>query len=275
MEDHHREFVVGAILSWCAWTLVYNIAPFINGRFLPRKMYRNLVGVSSDGAATVEEKKKANREIVDWDSKLPTFLHSVFAGALATYCCFFDKSLMADKIAGTSFAWKLTTWNTVGFFIWDFILHFRYQKIFGMPMLLHAVLGLATYTICGTSKETPMAWHACSLLLFELTTPVMIARICAIKLSGSKAAVQAMTNLFGLSFFVIRMVWGNFYAFPQIWSVLLTGGRLPAWKVMGFWIMTFLSAGLNTYWMYRLGRRIFGSRGGKKEQKRRDKSKTS
>ncbi|GAB5358950.1 hypothetical protein AAMO2058_000503000 [Amorphochlora amoebiformis] len=96
-------------------------------------------------------------------------------------------------VTGYSDTWEVTLAVTCGFFIWDTILHLAYVKTLGNLMLIHAFLGLITYLICAASPEAPMAWHACSMLLFEASTPLMIIRWFLIKRQSSAASIQLAT----------------------------------------------------------------------------------
>jgi len=176
------------------------------------------------------------------------------SGALGIYCCFFDSHLAADPVRHKSTSWLVASSVACGFFTWDLYICLANYEIYGWQFVLHAAFCLATYLTCGYSEDFPFAWHAASFLLFELSTPLLHIRWALIEFKLGSTAITICTYLFGLVFFLCRIVWGNFYAFPLVWGTLIwrRPAGLPLWQMGAFWCFSFLSAALNSFWMYKL-----------------------
>jgi len=204
-------------------------------------------------------------KLADWNGRVPGFIHAVSISALAIYCKYFDEQLYNDKLKGTSNAWLVTVSVAAGFFMWDLGICLYHVKLYGWTMVFHACFCLVTYLICGYVREVPMAWHACSFLLFELSTPILHIRATLIDYKASSTLITYATYAFGIAFTLVRIIWGNFYAFPPVWRVLWNKPKeMPVWQAAFFWCNSIASATLNTYWMYQIAASAMKTRKPKK-----------
>eukprot|EP00472_Partenskyella_glossopodia_P004392 CAMPEP_0197515864 /NCGR_PEP_ID=MMETSP1318-20131121/848_1 /TAXON_ID=552666 /ORGANISM="Partenskyella glossopodia, Strain RCC365" /LENGTH=254 /DNA_ID=CAMNT_0043064335 /DNA_START=173 /DNA_END=937 /DNA_ORIENTATION=- len=237
---------MGIILSFLFWTWLQKwFSPWISRRYFAERYAKLIEGAKGQG----EEAKKLKKKLVDWDARIPGFLHGALASALSIYCCFYDEAMMADPLRATSNAWLVTVSVAAGFFAWDLYLCVSHFSVFGMEFVIHASFCLVTYLICGYVQEHPFAWHASSLLMFELSTPFLHSRWAMIEFKWDPQLITYFTYMFAAAFFVARILWGNFYAFPLIWRALVYGPKIPVWQAGMFWFNSILSAMINTYWM--------------------------
>eukprot|EP00467_Chlorarachnion_reptans_P009437 CAMPEP_0114524304 /NCGR_PEP_ID=MMETSP0109-20121206/21778_1 /TAXON_ID=29199 /ORGANISM="Chlorarachnion reptans, Strain CCCM449" /LENGTH=243 /DNA_ID=CAMNT_0001705727 /DNA_START=126 /DNA_END=854 /DNA_ORIENTATION=- len=239
----HTELTVGIIISATFWTFLHLVfTPALSRAVLP-EYYDKMVSDAQTGDV------KAQVKLADWNTRLPGFVHAVIAGLCSMYCCYFDEVMIADKVHNTSKSWLVTCSVAAGFFAWDLCACVYHHNVFGVPFILHAAFCLATYLICGFIQEAPMAWHAASFLMFELSTPILHIRWAVIEFKLGDTAVTVCTYLFALCFFLVRIIWGNFHAIPLVVYVLLDRPKeLPIWQAGAFWILLSITFSLNGYW---------------------------
>ncbi|GAB5359446.1 hypothetical protein AAMO2058_000544800 [Amorphochlora amoebiformis] len=252
MALNRLHLVVGFCLSTLGWTILQLVVtPVISRNYFP-VYYKKLIDAAS-GDPTKKEVRKAKKALMEWDTRAPGFFHAVLSGILSIYCCLIDETLRKDTLRATSFAWLLTVSVASGFFFWDLCVCILKFEIYGFEYVLHAAFCLITYLICGYVENYPMAWHAASFLMFELSTPLMHIRWALIEFKGDTRIITFCTYVFALLFFLCRIVWGNLYAFPLVWLELVNKpADMPNWQAGVFWLNSVVSALLNTFWMYKI-----------------------
>jgi len=258
--DRARLFAACA-LSCSIWYLLYAVVtPFLSKMIVPIHYDKML-----QDSKKKDEKiaKKARNALGEWNSRWPGFLHAVIQGCLGIYCCFFDKELIENTVSNTSTAWMVACAVACGFFAWDLLICLTNYEVFGWQFVLHAMFCLFTYITCGFVQKYPFAWHGASFLIFELSTPVLHIRSALIEFKCDSSAITISTYVFAVVFFLVRIVWGNFYAFPLVWNHLIRLDDMPSWQKIAFWAFSLLSAGLNSFWMLQIVKSGMKKRNGK------------
>lgn len=147
-----------------------------------------------------------------WNMNCVSFVQSVLISLMAIYVIANDEERwnmnLEERIWGYTGAAGLVQALGTGYFLFDFVIMIRYLKIFGLPMLAHAVSCLVTYTI---GFRPVCNYYGCVFLLYELSTPFLNVHWFFDKLgmTGSKAQLYNGFILLG-TFFSARLVWGLF-----------------------------------------------------------------
>ncbi|CUM48793.1 TLC domain-containing protein [Debaryomyces fabryi] len=141
---------------------------------------------------------------------------------------------------------------TVGYFVWDLVVCFKYMNLFGVGFLVHAVSALVVFG--STLAPFCIPWVP-AFLIFELSTPFVNVNWFASKMpAGFISDEVAVVNgiLLLVTFFTVRILWG-FYA-----VVAVARDMFAVWdqlyKVMPI-VTLFLNATLdllNVYWFYKM-----------------------
>lgn len=112
---------------------------------------------------------------------------------------------------------------TGGYFFWDLYVIIKGWGPGSMPWLVHAIISVSS--VCTPflyPSSVPMSYYAAALLLFEASTPFFSVRYFVLKAgAGGEMAGKVVNALFFVSFFVVRLVYGCLFLFPELWGALL------------------------------------------------------
>mmetsp|Transcript_3838 Transcript_3838/g.3733 ORF Transcript_3838/g.3733 Transcript_3838/m.3733 type:complete len:291 (-) Transcript_3838:91-963(-) len=141
---------------------------------------------------------------------------------------------------------------TVGYFVWDLVVCFKYMNLFGAGFFVHAVSALIVFG----STLTPFCipWVP-AFLIFELSTPFVNVNWFASKMpAGFISDKVAIVNgiLLLVTFFTVRIVWGFYAVFTVARDMFAVWDQL--YKIIPI-VTLFLNATLdllNVYWFYKM-----------------------
>ncbi|RKF79429.1 putative TLC domain-containing protein C17A2.02c [Golovinomyces cichoracearum] len=160
---------------------------------------------------------------IRWNMHCVSFVQSVFISYLAIRTMLVDKErhemTSQERIWGYTGAAGLVQATACGYFLFDLVSMMRFLKIFGLPMLAHAVSCLATYTI---GFRPICNFYGSTFLIYELSTPFLNFHWFFDKLgmTGSKAQLYNGLALIG-TFFCARLVWGTYATitiYKDVWE---------------------------------------------------------
>mmetsp|Transcript_10338 Transcript_10338/g.11876 ORF Transcript_10338/g.11876 Transcript_10338/m.11876 type:complete len:267 (+) Transcript_10338:220-1020(+) len=148
---------------------------------------------------------------------------------------------------------------SAGYFIWDVIIVFRTSP-FDYKFFFHGIVCLTIYWV---NQRPFLHYYGFRFLLFELSTPFLNLRKYVALLRGEDhALVKPLSWLFGISFLVVRILWGiplmyrfQLVAYEEL-STLSLGGNADevARIVIIVWLLVIgiLMTILNLVWMWEM-----------------------
>lgn len=180
--------------------------------------------------------------------RIPSWVNCAVVVSASLYELFLNPVLTQNRVFGSTFASRSLMIAAAGYFFFD--LTFCAYKWQGPGFTFHAIVCVTVYTL---ALLPFVQFYGCVFLLFEISTIFLNAAWYAryvFKVPASSLVANAINIFFAFSFFVVRIVFGNYqsYRFYQDMWVL------PSWMWLHYLFM-FVNVSLqslNHYWLYRI-----------------------
>lgn len=141
---------------------------------------------------------------------------------------------------------------SVGYFLWDLVVCFKYMNLFGAGFLVHAVSAL--FVFGSTLFPFCLPWVP-AFLLFELSTPFVNINWFASKMpAGFVSDTTVIVNgiLLLVTFFTVRILWGFYAVIMVARDMFAVWDQLYKVLPVGTLSLNFTLDILNVYWFYRM-----------------------
>lgn len=141
---------------------------------------------------------------------------------------------------------------SVGYFLWDLVVCFKYMNLFGAGFLVHAVSAL--FVFGSTLFPFCLPWVP-AFLLFELSTPFVNINWFASKMpAGFVSDTTVIVNgiLLLVTFFTVRILWGFYSAIVVARDMFAVWDQLYKVLPVGTLLLNFTLNILNVYWFYKM-----------------------
>jgi len=153
-----------------------------------------------------------------------------------------------------------------GYFYWHLIMMLRYWKVFGLPMVAHALsvsfLMTNGYRPAFMTYSTPSFLYEFSTIFLDIQSTLR-----SLQMEGTTIQIINGVALF-LSFFLSRVLYGTYlqtWFYIDIWrafvakeaDIPLGHDRIPTWLLAGHALAAIALQVLNYMWFYKIGRAVY------------------
>lgn len=196
-------------LAFFGYQLVFaTFSPYLSRRFLPR-IYNGL---------------NRSRQI-NWDAHVTALLQCLITIVLSLWVLANDPLRLHSDWTSRLFAYSgaigLVQAHAAGYFLWDLMASIRHYRVLGPGSLAHAVSAL-TVTLLGFRPF--VNYYGLSFILYELSNPFMNMHWFFDKAGMTASRAQWINGVLLMSsFFMVRLVWGNYQSvlmYTDIWRAL-------------------------------------------------------
>ncbi|XP_071478260.1 TLC domain-containing protein 4-B-like [Diadema antillarum] len=192
----------------------------------------------------------------DWNTRVLSCVHAVFASALGFYNLLFDQPTWEDPVWGTSYLTRATIAITTGYISSDLVIILYAfplkDSVFYIVHHLAVVLAYLANMVYG-----PLTFFANARVIAEFSTPCVNFR-WMLQLTGFKESKTYLYNGFAMlgSFFLVRVGIIPLYYYILFKTFFVEGGinRLPIWMTAVCFVASLALDSVNVYWFVKMAR---------------------
>lgn len=182
------------------------------------------------------------------------FIHAVVSSCLALHTVWNELPVIDERLQVSSPTGILCLQISLGYFIWDLFITPRYG--YGLPFIVHAVLGITSTGIAQTGIVTNWTIR---YILFEISTPALHVRQYYIQQKQTDSMAFFVADwCFRLTYVVVRSFYGSYLTYKTLTVVLpsaiysTTEPDIVRHLVITISGISVVSFTLNQFWLYQM-----------------------
>ncbi|KAJ9609455.1 hypothetical protein H2200_005782 [Cladophialophora chaetospira] len=264
----------GLVQAACEWAYLPLLPPYLAGivaTFLTYHIFYVSVGpwLSSTLFPKAYPPLRGKDKLL-WDENVVSFVQAI------ALCIFAGQVILYDE-ERQGMNWQERVWGVTeptaavltignGYFCWHLMMMVWYRKVFGWPMVAHA---LAVSFLMINGYRPAFMTYSPSSFLYEFSTIFLDIQSTLRALQMEGTTIQIVNGVaFFFSFFLSRILYGNYlqgWFYADLWRAYVVKDseipvghhRIPTWLLAGHLLSAIALQVLNHMWFYKIGRTVY------------------